>query len=298
MATRFIEVDPNHGVDDKVGPIPEMIVPLKGTNNILLIDGDGLAVKAENPHMLDVTEVKVVRNDLSKPHMFQLTGKALPGKGGLLVQARGGTATATLRVYVLDNRVVRLAVRPLQTAPGVFHAKKLPDTGKFVSKMNEIWRPQANVKIDLVFSDPALMDAEQNARVLGFFKADGFTPDVEKGKFKAKIRVEGDNENFLRVFRSYLEDNPVKGTDFTLFVVHGIDTGGGHTFGATDKATHKFALVSEDATARQWAHEVGHHLGGEDSEKEKKLLMESGEEGEKIPVQDAVQVFNRLHTHA
>jgi hypothetical protein len=154
MATRFAQVLPNRGVDDNVGPIPEMIVPLKGTNHILLIDGEGLVVKAENPHILDITEVKnFVRKDLPKPRMFQLKGKALPGEGGgLLVLARRGmTVTATLRVFVLDNRIVRLAVRPLQTAPGVFHAKVLPDPVAFVCEMNEIWAPQVNVLIDLVF---------------------------------------------------------------------------------------------------------------------------------------------------
>ena len=60
MVTRFIEVLPNYGVDDKVGPIPEMIVPLRGTNHILLIDGEGLDVKAESPHMLEITEVKIL----------------------------------------------------------------------------------------------------------------------------------------------------------------------------------------------------------------------------------------------
>ena len=44
MATRFVEVLPNMGVDDNVGPIPQMIVPLRGTNHIFLIDGEGLAV--------------------------------------------------------------------------------------------------------------------------------------------------------------------------------------------------------------------------------------------------------------
>jgi hypothetical protein len=58
MATRFIEVLPNRGVDDNVGPIPEMIVPLRGTNHILLIDGDGFNVQAETPPMLEITEVK------------------------------------------------------------------------------------------------------------------------------------------------------------------------------------------------------------------------------------------------
>jgi hypothetical protein len=103
----------------------------------------------------------------------------------------------------------------------------------------------------------------------------------------------GDKQSFAPVFLSYLGRDPVKNTDFTLFVVHAIYAGSGHTFGATDKS-HKFALVSEDADARQWAHELGHHLGGNDSGKGE--LMESGEEGEKIPVQDAVKVFNRRPT--
>ena len=60
MATRFAQVLPNRGVDDNVGPTPEMIVPLRGTNHILLIDGEGLVVKAENPHMLEITEVKIL----------------------------------------------------------------------------------------------------------------------------------------------------------------------------------------------------------------------------------------------
>src|SRR6266478_2445418 len=76
MATRFIEVLPNRGVDDNVGPIPQMIVPLRGTNHILLIDGEGLAVQAESPHMLEITEVKnFVRKDLPKPRMFRLRGR-------------------------------------------------------------------------------------------------------------------------------------------------------------------------------------------------------------------------------
>jgi hypothetical protein len=123
--------------------------------------------------------------------MFQLRGKALPGEGGLLVLARRGTTvTATLRVFVLENRIVRLAVRPLQTAPGVFHAKVLPDPVAFVYEMNEIWAPQANVLIDLVPSKPALIDdPDRNARDLGAFEADGFTPDTKKGVFQERIQM-------------------------------------------------------------------------------------------------------------
>ena len=302
MATRFIEVLPNYGVDDNVGPIPEIIVPLRGTNHIVLIDGEGIGVpQAEKPNMLEITEVKnFVRKDLPKPRMFRLKGRALPGEGGLLVEARRGrTVTARLRVFVLDNRIVRLAVRPLQTAPGVFHAKVLPDPVAFVYEMNEIWAPQANVLIDLVPSKPALIDdPEQNARDLGAFEADGITPDTKKGVFEERIRMvtQGNFRSFAPVFLSYLATDPVKNTDFTLFVVHAIAAYAGHTTGLTD-TSYKFALVSEDAPTRDWAHELGHFLRGAPGESgEKGELMVSGGQGEKIPVQDAVKVFNRRHT--
>ena len=85
MATRFIEVLPNRGVDDNVAPIPEMIVPLRGTNHILLIDGEGLDVKAESPPMLDITEVKnFVRKDLPKPRMSRAIINAIRAPGDRL----------------------------------------------------------------------------------------------------------------------------------------------------------------------------------------------------------------------
>ena len=232
--------------------------------------------------------------------MFRLRGRALAGKGGLLVLARPGTTEiAKLRVFVLDNRTVRLAVRPLQTAPGVFHAKVLPDPVAFVYEMNEIWAPQANVLIDLHPSKPALIDdPEQNARDLGYFEADGVTPDAKKGVFEERIRMVT-QKNFLSfapVFLSYLGTDPVTNTDLTLFVVHAILAYAGHTTGVTDRS-YKFALVSEDAPARDWAHELGHFLRGAPGESgEKGELMVSGGEGEKISVQDAVRVFNRRHT--
>jgi len=236
MATRFIEVLPNYGVDDNVGPFPEMIVPLRGTNHIFLIDGEGLDLKAEVPNMLEITEVKnFVRQDLLKPRMFRLKGKALPGKGGLLVLARRGSViVARLRVFVLENRIVRLAVRPLQTAPGVFHAKVLPDPVAFVYEMNEIWTPQANVLIDLYPSKPALIDndPDENARDMGAFLADGFTPDTKQGIFQPSIQMLNNPplRSFAPVFLSYLGKDPVNNTDFTLFVVHAISAFAGRSF--------------------------------------------------------------------
>jgi len=302
---RFKEVWPNLGVDDMAAPIPEMIVPLKGTNDIFLIDGDGFAVQAENPHMVEITEVKDFVSTLSHPHMFRLKGKKLPGEAGLLVKAsRGKTVAAQLRVFVLDNRKVQLAVRPLQTAPNRFHADKLPDTKKFVDEMNKIWTPQANVQINLVSDKPALIDdPEQNARDIGAFEADGITPDTKQGVFGKAIRMVEQVDrgkrwpSFAPVFLSYLGTDPVKNVDFTLFVVHAITAYAGVTTAVTDSSSYKFGLVSEGAPARDWAHELGHFLRRAHGESlVRGELMVSGGTGEKISVQDAVKVFNGLHT--
>ena len=305
MATRFIEVLPNHGVDDTGIPIPEMIVPLRGTNHIFLIDGEGLDVKAETPNMVEIKEVKdFVRRDLLKPRMFRLKGRALVGKGGLLVVARRGTVVvARLRVFVLDNRIVRLAVRPLQTARGVFHAKVIPEIAAFVDQMNQIWTPQANVLIDLLSDAPALInnDPEENARTMGAFLADGFTPDATQGVLKESIGMlsYATVKSFGPVFLSFLESDPTRNAEFTLFVVQAISTySGTFTSGATDPS-YKFALVRGDADSRVWAHELGHLLRKEHGESNVDgELMVSGAQGQKIPVKDAVEVFNGLHTVA
>jgi hypothetical protein len=102
--------------------------------------------------------------------------------------------------------------------------------------------------------------------------------------------------SFASVFLSYLGTNPVKNTDFTLFVVHAIAAYAGLTTGLTDPS-YKFGLVSDDAPARDWAHELGHFLRRAHGESlVKGELMVSGGQGEKVPVQDAVKVFNRRHT--
>ena len=295
MALRFIEESPNSGVDDTVGPTPLMIVPLKGTNRILLIDGEGLDVVPENPKMLKVTKVKgFVRKDLSNPTMWEIKSLALPGT--FMVQVRQGTTVVKkLSVFVLDQRVVRLAVRPLQTAKGVFHAKVVPDPVAFVDDMNDIWNDQANVQINLVSTKPLLIDdpPDEIAREIGAFEADGFTLDETKGVFKVSIQLL-DNpplRSFAPVFLSHLESDPIKNADFTLIVVHAIAAFLG-TNGLTDPSK-KFATLAEYAGGRDWAHELGHHLGAGDS-RVSDALMVSGGTGWKISVQDVLDVFNPL----
>jgi hypothetical protein len=145
---------------------------------------------------------------------------------------------------------------------------------------------------------PALTnnDPDQNARDMGAFEAYSFTPDTKQGVFHESIRMlnNGNLRSFAPVFLSYLGTDPVKNADFTLFVVHAINAFAGTTTGLTD-SSHKFGLVSEDAPARDWAHELGHHLGGPDSKETGELMVSGGKE-EKISVQDALKVFNRLHT--
>ncbi|MEP7074715.1 MAG: hypothetical protein ABI878_02810 [Acidobacteriota bacterium] len=307
MSAQFTEVLPNYGVDSTAISIPEMIVPLRGTNHIFLIDGDGLDVKAETPNMVEITESKdFIRGSLLKPRMFRLKGKGLPGKAGLQVVARRGTVVvARLRVFVLDNRIVKLAVRPLQTARGVYHAKVIPEIAAFVDQMNQIWTPQANVLIDLVLDSLALInnDPEENARAMGAFQSDGFTPDATQGVFQESIGMLSYStvKSFGPVFTSFLDNDPIKNVEFTLFVVQAISTYlGSFTSGATDPS-YKFALVRGDASSRVWAHELGHLLRkfhGESTVAGELMVSGGPDTDTKIPVKEAVEVFNGHHTVA
>ena len=79
MTARFKEVSPNRGVDDVGLPIPEMVVPLRGTNHVLLVDGDGLEVVAETPNMVHISEVKgLITQARPKPRTWELKGLGLP----------------------------------------------------------------------------------------------------------------------------------------------------------------------------------------------------------------------------
>jgi hypothetical protein len=295
MSARFAEIRPDLGVDENAVPIPQMMVPLNGSNMVCLFEGTNLILKPERPNVIAITEVR----DRSKVtefvtqiatlmfgrgpeyRIFRIAGKRLGGVQGALVCAmRGKTVVARLRAIVLGQKTKKIAVRPLKTDASTFHAKHLPDEKEYLKQINDIWTPQANVRFDLIPSSPAIIDDQgEIASALGV--------DYDKGVFHDTI----DMLKYGPVFRPYVDRN----ADFTIFVVRAISTYyGSYTRGVTD-TSYTFALVDEDATARTWAHELGHFLIKKHWESpDAGTLMVSGGTGEKISVDLTINAFNQL----
>jgi hypothetical protein len=51
MSTRFAEIRPDLGVDENAVPIPQMMVPLNGSNMVCLFEGTNLILKPERPNV-------------------------------------------------------------------------------------------------------------------------------------------------------------------------------------------------------------------------------------------------------
>ena len=284
MSARFGETNPedwpNQGVDGNTAPFPQMIVPQRGTNIVRLNEGADLVLKPEPSNVIAITEVKdfIWRSSPQKPRFFRIAvqGRKLSGANGVLVKAMRGTAVvAQLRVFVLPEKTFKLAVRPLKTDPSTFHAKSLPDELSMRYQINEIWIPQANVRFELIKSSPAVIDDQGEI-------ASALNVPFEQGVWHDTI----DLLTYMPVFAPHVDTN----ADFTIFVVRDISLFfGSDTSGATDPSSHKFAVVRQDANARVWAHELGHFLRQDDSDRPGDL-MKSGGTGEKIPVDLAITI--------
>jgi hypothetical protein len=69
-------------------------------------------------------------------------------------------AEATLKVIVLDQKTVKVAIRPVQVRDGkqLVSLGNAADPKKLLNEMNAIWNPQANVYFELGRTDPATID--------------------------------------------------------------------------------------------------------------------------------------------
>jgi hypothetical protein len=280
MSARFGETNaedfPNQGVDGNAAPFPQMIVPLRGSNIVRLNEGADLVLKPEPSNVIAITEERnFIWKSPQKPRFFRIAGQKLSGANGVLVKAmRGKAVVAQLRVFVLPEKTFRLAVRPLKTDPSTFHATSLPDELSMRFQINEIWIPQANIRFELIKSSPAVIDDQGEI-------ASALNVPFDQGVWHDTI----DLSTYMPVFAPYVDTN----ADFTIFVVRDISLFfGSDTSGATDPS-QKFAVVRQDANARVWAHELGHFLGQDDSDRPGDL-MKSGGTGEKIPVDLAITI--------
>jgi len=326
----FQEVFRRTGIDEHRSP-PGMVVPFGGANVVALVD-PGRKLKVEpNVHVLDIKEidgadirkrVMQVRDTFSQPDVdkqlraaslpatfngdvrfFEIKGRKKPiGFPGLEVVARSADRKieAKLHVAVLPEITIKVAFRNVMVlgnggAPA-FHAKKPCNEQDELLTMNNIWRPQANIRFEGVPSDWLVIDDSQPAVKQQLADATGMK-DASLATFPDVIEVEK--------LKSFFVKHKVQGAHLTIFCVDKLWSNGYAPNGSFARSLD-IAFISSQRGPNTSAHEAGHFLGyysksaskpwdshghtletdakgKEDRAEDIKMLMRGGGAGWKIP---------------
>ena len=248
----FQEVFRRSGIDERRSP-PGMVVPFGGSNIVALID-PGRKLKVDpNAHALGIKEidgadtlrrVMQARDTFSEPDIdpqlraaslpatfngdarfFEINGRIKPiGFPGLEVVARsaGRKIEAKLHVVVLPEIKIKVAFRNVMV-PGsggapAFHAKKPCNEQDELLTMNNIWRPQANIRFERVPSDWLVIDNSQAAVKQELANATGMK-DASLATFPDVIDVEK--------LKGFFVKHKVQGAHLTIFCVDKVWSNGG-----------------------------------------------------------------------
>jgi hypothetical protein len=297
MAATFREVVAYSGVDENLPTGGQgIVVPSGGSTLVILEDARGLDVRSTVPSKVYVYEFKkrqeraeAARNasnpseamrrfDEDSWRIFRIKADAPVGFDTVRVEAKNTKmrkAEATLKVIVLNKKMVKVAIRAVQVRDGKQHVSldHAADPKKLLTEMNAIWNPQANVYFELGRTDAATID--------------GVSPQADA------IEMQKLPKGFL--------DERDSGSALTFFLVRKVTNGGNADNGVTN-AKERVALIADSRSDSTMAHEAGHFLGAltaegkYDSEyghpeKSQEMLMHAEHIGKKIPYA-AVLKFN------
>jgi hypothetical protein len=320
MAAAFREIWSNWGVDEAANGAPGIIVPLRRSNLVQLVDGKNLnlfpssktitfkehdkralldKVAAENMLIAALAPEAAMaammagtaKVMVADTRVFEISGSARVGLGAKIdAKAPGASrAAATLNVLVLEEKPVKVAIRQVRTggtaANPTFHSKLSFDPKRLLAEMNALWKPQANVVFSLVPSTPAEVDEAEVAKLLGSQASTAPLPrDVDMSKLWpafAKLHVPK--------------------ADMTMFLVERASANTDKVLGAA-KPQAKIALVGDNRSERTMAHEAGHILGSFSGPAgwadyghqgtDPRLLMRAGGAAWKIPFEHVKSYFN------
>ena len=298
MPARFRELSPYSGVDENLagGNAAGIVVALKGSNTVKLVDGAGLKVVCSDKKMtmVELAEItdqhqRAMANQriptAGSYRVFKIIAKGVPGIDKVKVEAFNistGKLEATLKVLVLRERPVTISLRPTQVSnsqnkPVDFYSGPL-DMQALIDEANKIWKPQANVVFALGKTGTVMLP--------------GLTP----GSTGANI----EDADLLKELKK-LKD----GNNFTAFFVTKALHGSKPVKAVTDVEAG-VALIGDDRSERTLAHEAGHFLGSHTAKgkyervyghqgTDKELLMPEGAPGRKIPY-GQVTDFNNGYT--
>jgi hypothetical protein len=282
----FQEVFRRSGIDERHSP-PGMVVPFGGANIVALID-PGRKLKVEqNPHALEIREIdgaeirkRVMQvRDTFEPDVdkefkaaslpatfngdarfFEIKGrKKLIALPGLTVVARSagrkGGIEPKLQVAVLPEIKIKVAFRNVMV-PGsggapAFHATKPCNEQDELLTMNQIWRPQANIRFERVPSDWLVIDGSQAAVKQEIADATGMK-DASLATFPDRIEVEK--------LKGFFAKHKVQGAHLTIFCVDKLWSDGSAPMGKFVRSLD-IAFISSQRTPNTSAHEAGHFLG-------------------------------------
>ena len=300
----FQEVFRRSGIDERRSP-PGMVIPFGGSNIVALID-PGKKLKIDpNVDALEIKEVDgteirkrlaQARETFSGPDVdkqlqaaslpatfnndarfFEIKGRKKPiGFPGLEVVARsaGRKIEARLHVAVLREITIKVAFRNVMIPAGssvpAFHAKKPCNAEHELPTMNSVWRPQANIRFEVVPSEWLVIDDSQASVKQEIAAATGMK-DASLATFPEIIEVEK--------LKSFFVKHKVKGAHLTIFCVDKIWSNSG---------TLNFLGFYSKSSTKPWDSQ-GHTLEKdpitkkEDRAEDIKMLMRAGGAGWKIP---------------
>ena len=263
----ILEDGPNHRVASNLAPAIQVDELTDPHYLMALVNAQFPMHGIDQVHQLAMMKAKTVR-------VFKVTAHSLVGLDVAKVQAthpRTSKVEATLKVLVLKQKVVKIAIRPVQVRddrgnPVTFTDAPF-DPQALLDRLNFVWKHQANIVFQLGRTDPAVID--------------GLSP-----------RSEGADHQNPTMAASFLK-NKDPGADFTAFLVRRAFDGHERVSGVTD-ARAGYALIDDDRSPTTLAHEAGHFLGALDGhgKYEKRyghqgtdpdLLMRDGGAGWKIP---------------
>ncbi len=308
MAAVFREVLPYSGFDDSTPTGgPGIVVPLKSSNVVMLEGGRDLKLVTVMKPMLDLDDIKddkYYQSMLQMQHVtdqydrmvdlvslksgdlrvIKITGNNYVPLGKARIDAvnpRTKKAEASLKVIVLKQKPVTIAIRPVQVRNErgelVNSSTVSIDPELLKQQMNYIWKWQANVVFDLSKTVSVPIDGLRPESA-----ADIQDRDLKRAFLTNK---DGDaNLTFFMVKQALDKRKPVAGV--------------------TDPEAG-YSLISDDRSDSTMAHEAGHYLGSvTDSGKfsmsyghqgtDADLLMRDGGAGHKIPF-SLVTDFNKRY---
>jgi hypothetical protein len=326
----FQEVFRRSGIDERRSP-PGMVVPFGGANIVALID-PGRKLKVDpNAHALEIKEIdgaeirkRVMQvRDTFEPNVdeqlraaslpaivngdarfFEIKGRKKPiGFPGLEVVFRSADRKfeAKLHVAVLPEIKIKVAFRNVMVrgsgsgAPA-FHATTPCNEQDELLTMNNIWRPQANIRFERVPSDWLVIDDSQDVVKKELADATGMK-DASLATFPDMIDV--------GKLKGFFFKHKVRGAHLTIFCVDKLWSNGSSPNGSFARGMD-MAFISSQRGPNTSAHEAGHFLGyysksvtkpwdslghtlekdakgNEDRAEDLKMLMRAGGGGWKIP---------------